>query len=57
MNAREENHKRFEPVTGVIVSFKEGCNAKVLYCENGEHKAGEKMKFSLGENLLEFVKK
>jgi hypothetical protein len=57
MNTREENHKRFNPVAGVIVSFREGCNARVLYVQNGHHKAGELVDLKLGENLLEQVKK
>jgi len=57
MNSREENHRRFEPVASVVASFVKGCNAKVLYVENGQHKAGEKMQFNLGENLLSLESK
>jgi len=57
MNTREENHKIYAPLAPFNVAAKLAFNARVLYCENGQHKAGKPVDLKLGENLLELMRK
>lgn len=49
---RAQNRQQFEPLVSFIDAAKAAFNAKVLHCENGQHKAGKPVELNTGANLL-----